>query len=530
MKNRTRSLLAALAWCLIPNLPPATAVAQGTAFAYQGQLQNNGSLASGTYNLQFTLYTNSTGGTAAGGPVTNSAVAVTNGLFTVTIDFGSSVWNGQTNWLQIGVASNNIATFTPLTPRQELTPVPYAIYSEGGNAAGLSGTIPAVSLPTAVLTNGSSNVVLSGQFNGNGSGLTNLNGGSIQSGTVGAPQLTTGIGTIPSGALVLSSTENNAALTNAGFALLVGAIQGITWNAATDAASWAPRSDLQGLAFGNQLWVLGGENQSFTALGDIWSSSNGIAWTEATSAAPWGARDDFGAAVLGNQMWVMGGVGTFLFNDVWSSTNGINWAEATNAAPWTERFALGAVAFSNQLWIMGGTSNGTAYFNDVWSSSNGVAWKEATNAAAWAPRGYFGCAVMNGQMYVMGGFNNSVAFDDVWASSNGTTWTELTNAAPWGQRYGFGVVPASGQLWVMGGLNGSSMETSDVWASSNGLSWIEVTNAAPWGPRIVFGDVTLSNQIWLLGGYSAGNVTNDVWFSPATAPGMVGGYYLYQKQ
>ena len=108
MKNRSGNMVAApaLLALLTLNLQPSTAHAQGTAFTYQGQLQNNGALASGTYNLQFSLYTNSAGGTAVAGPVTNSAVAVTNGLFTVTMDFGGSVWNGQSNWLQIAVETN----------------------------------------------------------------------------------------------------------------------------------------------------------------------------------------------------------------------------------------------------------------------------------------------------------------------------------------------------------------------------------------------------------------------------------------
>jgi trimeric autotransporter adhesin len=129
MKNRSGNIFIALALLalLALNLQLSTAHAQGTAFTYQGQLQNNGTPASGTYNLQFSLYTNSTGGIAVAGPVTNSAVAVTNGLFTVAIDFGPGVWNGETNWLQISVETNNATSFTTLSPRQQVTPTPYAI-------------------------------------------------------------------------------------------------------------------------------------------------------------------------------------------------------------------------------------------------------------------------------------------------------------------------------------------------------------------------------------------------------------------
>ena len=89
-----------------------TARAQGTAFTYQGQLVSGGSPASGTYNLQFSLFNVASGGSAIAGPVTNNAVFVTNGLFTVTIDFGNGVWNGETNWLQIGVETNGSGAFT----------------------------------------------------------------------------------------------------------------------------------------------------------------------------------------------------------------------------------------------------------------------------------------------------------------------------------------------------------------------------------------------------------------------------------
>ena len=111
-------------------------------------------------------------------PVTNSAVVITNGLFTVIIDFGASVWNGQTNWLEIGVETNGASPFTTLAPRQQLTPTPYAIYAENVSAVGISGTIPPASLGgtygSAVTLNNAGNS-FSGSFSGNGAGVTNVN-------------------------------------------------------------------------------------------------------------------------------------------------------------------------------------------------------------------------------------------------------------------------------------------------------------------------------------------------------------------
>jgi hypothetical protein len=62
-----------------------TTHAQGTAFTYQGRLNDSGSPATGNYDLTFSLfYTNATG-VAVAGPVTNSATVVSNGLFTTAI-------------------------------------------------------------------------------------------------------------------------------------------------------------------------------------------------------------------------------------------------------------------------------------------------------------------------------------------------------------------------------------------------------------------------------------------------------------
>jgi len=162
------------------NLHLSTCLAQGTAFTYQGRLQNNDSPASGTYNLTFSLFSTNTTGVAIAAPVTNNAVVVTNGLFTVTIDFGPGVFTGQTNWLQIGVETNGINTFTTLNPRQQLMPAPYAVYSEiAGNAAMATNVagLGNASAITATMTNTAGSVFqtqtgnsnsYSGTFNGAG--------------------------------------------------------------------------------------------------------------------------------------------------------------------------------------------------------------------------------------------------------------------------------------------------------------------------------------------------------------------------
>ena len=113
-----------------------SARAQGTAFTYQGQLQDNGAPANGTYNLTFSLYDSAVGGNLLAGPFGTNRVNITNGLFTVLTDFGTGPWNiGSNVWLTIGVETNGGAAFTTLAPRQQVTPTPYAIYTESAGSA-----------------------------------------------------------------------------------------------------------------------------------------------------------------------------------------------------------------------------------------------------------------------------------------------------------------------------------------------------------------------------------------------------------
>ncbi len=130
----------------------STLHAQAPAFTYQGRLTENGSPASGLYDLRFTIF--NLGGSAVAGPQTNSAVAVSNGVFTVMLDFGSVPFDGSARWLEIGVRPNGSAgAYQTLSPRQPLTPAPYAIHAAtAANAATANAATMANATPWSGLT------------------------------------------------------------------------------------------------------------------------------------------------------------------------------------------------------------------------------------------------------------------------------------------------------------------------------------------------------------------------------------------
>lgn len=141
------------------SLRPLQAVV-GTAFTYQGHLLDGGSPADGSYDFCFELYDAASSGNYKGTDCPEG-VSVSNGVFTVQLDFGSQAFTGEARWLQIYVRPQGGGSYTMLSPRQALTPTPYAINADtldgedassflsvsGGSLSGdltVSGTLRAV--------------------------------------------------------------------------------------------------------------------------------------------------------------------------------------------------------------------------------------------------------------------------------------------------------------------------------------------------------------------------------------------------
>jgi hypothetical protein len=115
--------------------------AQTSTFTYQGRLTDGGTPANGPYDFQFTLWDALSGGNQVpdGTPASTLArddVMVGNGIFSVQLDFGVGSFPGADRFLQISVRQGaSTGSFTPLTPRQQLTSTPYAIRANSAASA-----------------------------------------------------------------------------------------------------------------------------------------------------------------------------------------------------------------------------------------------------------------------------------------------------------------------------------------------------------------------------------------------------------
>jgi hypothetical protein len=138
---RTTTILAILILALAQMVCPAKvsqAAPMGTAFTYQGRLMDANGPADGLYDFEFSLYDAVEDGNQLDGTVDINDLDVIDGYFTVLLDFGNSVFNGDARWLQIGVRPSELedsSEYATLSPRQELTPAPYAMYAETARAA-----------------------------------------------------------------------------------------------------------------------------------------------------------------------------------------------------------------------------------------------------------------------------------------------------------------------------------------------------------------------------------------------------------
>jgi hypothetical protein len=145
MKRTSLLFVANAALCLA-----RTVMAENNTFTYQGKLIDECCPANGYYDMRFKLVQGPSGSAVVSGtPVmTQPAVFVTNGIFTVNLNFGtgSQVFDGTARWLEIEVRTNNAPSgFVTLSPRTELSRAHEAVFAQKA-ASVLNGAVTAPSI------------------------------------------------------------------------------------------------------------------------------------------------------------------------------------------------------------------------------------------------------------------------------------------------------------------------------------------------------------------------------------------------
>lgn len=116
----------------------SAAAAVESKISYQGMLAENGQPVTGSRDMRFRLYSNSTCTTQVGGEVSKNGVQIADGLFSIELPVTQSDFNGQGLWVRTRVGTTWIGC-------QEILPVPYALSLRPGakieGAPGLAGNL-----------------------------------------------------------------------------------------------------------------------------------------------------------------------------------------------------------------------------------------------------------------------------------------------------------------------------------------------------------------------------------------------------
>jgi hypothetical protein len=512
MKSQIKTFLAAVA---ISASALGSARAQGTAFTYQGSLNDTGNSANGNYSLRFTVYDASASGNVLGGPITNGPVAVNNGLFTVPLDFGPGVFTGASNWLQIDAAPYSVApSFTPLTPRQQITPAPYAIYAESAGSANLAYNVANSTITTASFATAGGSPA-PGEVLGLNSGGTlqwlALSGGSGGSGwnLTGNSGTTANnfLGTTDSQPLELWSGNARALRLEPGFGMpnVIGGFAGNTVGAGNEGATIAgggmsgyPNSELA--AFGT---VGGGAENSIQSQASQGTISGG--WNNTIQSY---AADSF----------IGGGWGNTIRSDQmsWLNLDGVFGAIAGgqgNTIPTSSPYAFigggsGNTAGGTGSAVAGGIGNTTYYY------ASAVGGGESNTAS-----GYYAA--------VSGGYANSASQGSAWVGGGAdNTASGYASMVPGG----LGNTASGGYSFAAGDSAKAVNNGAFVWAdASSGAPFYSTADnqfsiRATGGVRFLTGGAGLtidgvavstgggggggSNNGWLLTGNTGANPTN----------------------
>ncbi len=311
-------MLNKLVLVLLLCLSAICASAQTTEFTYQGKLLDGSLAPTANYDFAFRLFKNPAGGAQLGPTVKRLSQPVVNGIFTVSLDFGAE-FDGGARYIEISVDVTGGTGATTLSPRQPITSAPYAMRSTDSNSADSLNCTSCVNNTQIVSLSGSK---LTGTISGDGSGLTNLNGNNISTGSVTVNQLSPDL---------IDGPQRNQAL-----------LATLRWDLLKVQRNFAVASSPSSLAFdGTNIWV---SNVGSNNVSKLRASDGNIQGTFTVGSQPLAVAFD------GTNIWVVN-----------ISSNNVTKLRASDGSL-QGTFAIGGqprgVAFDGtNIWVASNSSN-----------------------------------------------------------------------------------------------------------------------------------------------------------------------------
>ena len=427
MKNK---ILPALGFFILHSTLCFSTHAQGTAFTYQGRLNNNGSPANGSYDFRFKLYADSLGNTQVSASYLTNAIPVTNGLFITPIDFGAGIFTGSNYWLEVDVKTNNAGSYTVLSPLQAVTPTPYAVFAN--TASNLSGTLPTAQLtgtiPASQLSGTPTAAVnFTGTLNGDVTGsqtatvISSVGGQSAANIASGAVAANTATSATTANMIVKRDTSGNfSAGTITATAFSGGGT--ITWqtisgtsqqaqpntgyivNNAAQVTITLPTSPNVGdvvrvSGVGTGGWKIAQNSNQFILVGNVAALNVGTSWTSHGPSTNW---DCLASSADGTKL-VAGVAGGQLYT---SADSGTTWTPHGPSANWG-----GVASSADGTKLVAGIVGGQIYT----SADSGTTWTTHGASSNW-----LAIASSADGTKLVAGLNPGQIYT---SADSGTTWT-----------------------------------------------------------------------------------------------------------
>jgi hypothetical protein len=287
---------------------------------------------------------------------------------------------------------------------------------------------------------------------------------------------------LPSGSVVLSASNPNAALEAKGYSLVNSDVNSPEdWIVALEDELVIPFSSssyqTEMVTFGAYVGFYNEGSSSTEGSNPFHYSQDGIFWNE--SELPFYLGDgasNYGESVELNASLYM----VSLHSQPEDGGEPLRVASTTNCADWTELSVslpvssiyspLELEAYANQIWLFGSSDNSTLLLK----SSDGTTWDAVATPAWETSAGGVETVATPERLVVLASLSGGMG-KYVWSTTDGSTWTQSSVVIPSsGSMYGVEMAYANSALWTIGTPDGEMYQA--LYKSTDwGNSWSQVT-------------------------------------------------------